>query len=430
MFLKALCFWLVSIAAYIITQIVILRTQLSSAGQNTKFKMNFMDAFAPSEIIASPLQGTSNISDNRDKGKEASRLFLKRLVQRELIKQEGEVEYTIPFTPGAFIHIGKSGGSTLSKLLKNGCFSFVPKPCNEVPKLREVKGGHHPLFNENPLSLLTTYFHTPDFRALINQRLRRMPSYPELPEYSFYTFTSRDPYDRVISAFLYTMPNKQLVNRLKRQQEQHKEKSIKNNVDKDITLERIKKIKLELKSTGVNEAYKCFPTLDSFALALGTKPTDYNSNINWIRRRDDCSFVANLAIQGKVEPMEHLFWNLQKLVRNIPGFIEDKPVLVIRQEYMWQDWLAVNELLGLGREYQSKNIEIHARQSNYRSRAKRRRENSLSSDDLRSNVCNALEKEYRVYFDLLKRAVNLSDGDIISSVEIARRNCPMLNLKL
>ncbi|GFH58327.1 hypothetical protein CTEN210_14803 [Chaetoceros tenuissimus] len=420
MFCKALCFWLVSIAAYVITQIALLRTQLSSAGQNTNFKMHFMDTFK-----AKPLQVPSNKSDNRDKGKEASRLFLKNLVQRELIKQEEGGDYTVPFTPGAFIHLGKSGGSTLSKFLKNGCFSFVPKPCNEVQNLHQVKGAHHPIFKESPLSLLTTYFHTPDFRALINQRLKRMPTYPELPDYSFYTFTSRDPYDRAISAFLYTMPNKQLVNRLKRELEQDKDA-----VDKDITLKRIKKIKLELKSTGVNEAYKCFPTLDSFAFALGTKPTDYNSNINWIRRRDDCSFVAHLAVQGKVEPMEHLFWNLQKLVHNIPGFTEDKPVMVIRQEYMWQDWPAVNELLGLGREYQSENTDIHARQSDYRSRAQRRRENSLSSDDLRSNVCSALEKEYRVYFDLLKRAVNLKDIDIISSLEIAKRNCPMLNLKL
>lgn len=286
MFFKALCFWLVSIAAYVITQIAILRTQLSSSGQNTNFKMHFMDTFAPSVQAA---QVPSNKSDNRDIGKEASRLFLKKLVEREL-EQEGGGDYTVPFTPGAFIHLGKSGGSTLSKFLKNGCFSFVPKPCNEVPNLRQIKGGHHPIFKENPLSLLTTYFHTPDFRALINQRLKRMPTYSELPDYSFYTFTSRDPYDRAISAFLYTMPNKQLVNRLKREQEQQKRKSNKDSIDKDITLKRIKKIKLELKSTGVNEAYKCFPTLDSFALALGTKPTDYNSNINWIRRRDDCSF--------------------------------------------------------------------------------------------------------------------------------------------
>ena len=34
---------------------------------------------------------------------------------------------------GAFIHVGKTGGSTLSLLLRNGCHSWVPKPCRQIP---------------------------------------------------------------------------------------------------------------------------------------------------------------------------------------------------------------------------------------------------------------------------------------------------------
>lgn len=34
---------------------------------------------------------------------------------------------------GAFIHMGKTGGSSLSLLLRNGCHSFMPKPCRTVP---------------------------------------------------------------------------------------------------------------------------------------------------------------------------------------------------------------------------------------------------------------------------------------------------------
>lgn len=34
---------------------------------------------------------------------------------------------------GAFIHIGKTAGSSLSILLTNGCHSFMPKPCRTVP---------------------------------------------------------------------------------------------------------------------------------------------------------------------------------------------------------------------------------------------------------------------------------------------------------
>ena len=43
---------------------------------------------------------------------------------------------TVP-SAGAFIHIGKTAGSTLSLLLRNGCHSFVPKPCRVIPSPEE-----------------------------------------------------------------------------------------------------------------------------------------------------------------------------------------------------------------------------------------------------------------------------------------------------
>lgn len=47
-----------------------------------------------------------------------------------------------------FIHLGKTGGSTLSLQLRNGCHSFVEKPCHKVP-------------NETIVSeLVTDYYHS------------------------------------------------------------------------------------------------------------------------------------------------------------------------------------------------------------------------------------------------------------------------------
>lgn len=31
-----------------------------------------------------------------------------------------------------FVHVGKTGGSTISKLLRNGCTSFVEGPCRQI----------------------------------------------------------------------------------------------------------------------------------------------------------------------------------------------------------------------------------------------------------------------------------------------------------
>ena len=36
-------------------------------------------------------------------------------------------------TDGAFIHMGKTAGSSVSLLLRNGCHSYMPKPCRDVP---------------------------------------------------------------------------------------------------------------------------------------------------------------------------------------------------------------------------------------------------------------------------------------------------------
>lgn len=58
-----------------------------------------------------------------------------------------------PRTPGAFLHLGKTGGSTLSHVLRNGCHSWVPKPCH-IPT------------NESYVSQLSTYYHLPDFQKL------------------------------------------------------------------------------------------------------------------------------------------------------------------------------------------------------------------------------------------------------------------------
>jgi hypothetical protein len=54
-----------------------------------------------------------------------------------------------PETPGAFIHVGKTGGSTLCRHLKFCCHSFVPKPCPTPNKFK--------LLNESYISKTTTY---------------------------------------------------------------------------------------------------------------------------------------------------------------------------------------------------------------------------------------------------------------------------------
>lgn len=72
-------------------------------------------------------------------------------------KGHSRVRAKPPNTEGAFIHIGKCGGSTMTSQLANGCHSWVPKPCFTI-------------HNETIISRSTTYYHTPDFpRGTNNQ---------------------------------------------------------------------------------------------------------------------------------------------------------------------------------------------------------------------------------------------------------------------
>jgi hypothetical protein len=90
-----------------------------------------------------------------------------------------ELHMMPPNTSGAYIHIGKCGGSTMTSQLTNGCHSWVAKPCNTAVE------------NETIISKSTTYYHTPDFaRSTIREQL-----------YSFYVVQIRDPLARFRSIF-------------------------------------------------------------------------------------------------------------------------------------------------------------------------------------------------------------------------------------
>lgn len=143
-----------------------------------------------------------------------------------------------------FIHLGKTGGSSISLLLRNGCHHDLPKPCRIVT-------------NETALSkLVDHYYHVPDFHRL-----------PESNDKG-YIISVRDVYARTISAFLYLHP-----------QNQKAYESGKHSV--------------QVLGRG-REAFRCFPTLEVFVSSLmGTRPTDcdYHHHSRFIFT-DDCAKLA------------------------------------------------------------------------------------------------------------------------------------------
>lgn len=269
---------------------------------------------------------------------------------------------------GAFIHMGKTGGSSLSLLLQNGCHSFMPKPCRVVPLETKVS------------KLVGTYYHVPDF-GLIPQG-----------KHTFYIITLRDPLARSISAFTY----------------EH--------------LDNVKargETMSPLAEEAKTEAKKCFPTLETFVEYIGNDVDiyDYPHHRSQIVS-ENCTSLARAVINGKVRRFNHFFFPFKKIRSFIP---DEKPfIFVTRQEHLWYDWRKINYLLG-----QTGDMLIPADDTNARDLSKMNqpvtRELSKTGS---ARLCKALQKEYDGYIKILQEAINLSDSDVQESLDEIQETCP------
>ncbi|GFH62206.1 hypothetical protein CTEN210_18682 [Chaetoceros tenuissimus] len=171
-------------------------------------------------------------------------------------------------TLGAFVHVGKTGGSTLTQMLKFGCHSFVVRECKYNTQRLNQR------LTQSAVSNLTTYFHTPDMnrnrKGLYSRHL-----------FNFYLFTIRDPFERAVSAFLYSHPENRIAEiPYKEWKRKYPEKF--NNMLKTQNESKIfekfskgykrkahiypRQYKSLFSENGVNLiAYNCFPTIEKFA---------------------------------------------------------------------------------------------------------------------------------------------------------------------
>lgn len=276
------------------------------------------------------------------------------------------------------MHMGKTGGSTLSLLLRNGCHSYMAHPCREV--------DHESMASK----LIESYYHVPDF-GLLRQS-----------HHDFYLITTRDPLDRTISAFVF--------------------EHIRNKDARDETIDEFKRPKYEW-------AYQCFPTLQSFVDLLGDGDQDPSTQFRYPYSQamvvaDSCTDLARAAFHGRVKIYSHLFFSFQRIGTLIPQ-INRQTLYVTRQEHLWDDWRAVNEALGQtdGPAY------IPPHQEEVRNTTVLELQDRLPvtrelNERGREMLCRALEEEYQAYFWFLGHAKNLSPHDISQSIAHAKKNCP------
>ena len=279
---------------------------------------------------------------------------------------------------GAFVHTGKTGGSTISVLLRNGCHSFMPHPC------RNIK--HESITSK----LVQSYYHVPDFGLLRESN------------HTFYIITSRDPFDRTISAFVYD--------------------HIKNRNARNETMSTIHQAKQD-------EAYRCFPSLQHYVEYLGDKPHEffYPHKRNWVNA-ESCTDLAKAALHSRVRIYNHLYFSLLFILTNIPT-PENQTLYTIRQEYLWNDWKTLNTVLG-----QREPVNIpHDGNGLLRNVSLLEIEKKMpitrELDAIgRMILCNALSEEYRAYYYLLINSKNLSPTDLQQSIARTKRNCPKLDI--
>jgi Sulfotransferase family len=280
---------------------------------------------------------------------------------------------------GAFIHTGKTGGSSISVLLRNGCHSFMPHPCRNNINHESVTSKR-----------VQSYYHVPDF-GLLRQS-----------NHTFYIITSRDPFDRTISAFVYD--------------------HIKNRYARNETVSAMKLSKFD-------EAYRCFPSLQHYVEYLGDKPHEfsYPHKRNWVTA-ESCSDLAKAALHSRVKIYNHLYFSLFFILTSIPT-LEKQTLYTIRQEHLWDDWKALNIALG-----QTEPVYIpHDGMGLLRNVTLLEMEEKMPiTRELNANgrmiLCNALREEYRAYYYLLLNSKNLSPSDLQQSIARSKKNCPKLDL--
>ena len=320
-------------------------------------------------------------------------------------------------TSFSFIHIGKTGGSTISSMLRNGCHEFLPKPC---------PGRLNTIENESAASLrIQHYYHVCNITYSKNNS-------------TSYVIMVRNPVHRAASAFLYHHPKNLQALLLQQQQENQLVDfglSSSSNNNNDISKSKGRKRQTFYEPNVHNNfLYSCFPSLRFFALYVAkqmlpetvkARPIDNKKSFSLKDLQTlNCTDIARKALLGQEPQMQHLYWNYKAYVGSMPSSAE---VFVIRQEHLWEDWYEFNHLLEKQlNDGVTETVSTNVRQQQHhhlRSTKDLPVKNDLREHEIRI-MCKYLREEIQLYVSLLNRAVNLSNEDVVESLSDLYKTCP------
>jgi len=325
----------------------------------------------------------------------------------------------------AFLHLGKTGGSTISIHLRNGCFKKI-----NMHRLCQFRGTKDWITNETIASYRTEeYFH-----------MQYIPQEKQ-NQYTTILTTVRNPITRFQSAFAFNHPMNKPIKSKQRSFMLSKQ----------------------------SQTYTCFPSLAHLLkAALGHAVIEWNEEhqkdqtpkvlqLSTEKRKNftktlnpiNCTQAAQIAFgldstyttqqimenyyKGNHPWFNHMTFDYRQYYKSMPP---NKELLVMRTEHLHDDWVKVNDMLSLNRRqwWNSTDLKNETYVKEWPlippfkgiKRARDKQEPyrwKTHSKQEREWLCHLLYDEIRIYFMIIMRAVNLDDDDLKEAVYDVQKSC-------
>lgn len=263
-----------------------------------------------------------------------------------------------------FVHVGKTGGSSLSALFRAKCsWLSIPQARNECFAMHRGPG-----VTESTLSLKTkSVLHVKprrDYKRWINAT-------------TTFLFFLRSPVSRTVSAFDYGHPMNSAGGQAIR----------------------------------IRKFYECFPTAEHLAQSFAIA-----SNSNNIS--NDCLFWGQDTLKGtgKGAIQGHLSYNTGRYLDDTILAYPDKEIMAVRTQHLWSDLSNLDVLLGGSGNFS--HVDMHVDHGSAKYEVK-----SELTQEGRQLLCKALKNEVVTYKYLIWSAKNLQDWEKKDTMDYLKQDC-------
>jgi len=277
-----------------------------------------------------------------------------------------------------YLHVGKTGGTTLEKVLRSSCEYLKRKA--KVDKCVNTGIG---LNEESMVSNLTA------LTVHENIRPNLVKAFISQNNVTSFLFTLQNPIDRALSAF-----------------------DMRNPVNAG-------KSKIEQKRNTQREFYvDCFPTMQDLADILSRKKRAEYTNLE--SEVTDCFKLGSFTITGRGNFLtnDHLVVNYDQYAKVSTKAFPKKEIFAIRTEELWHDIEILEHALG-----GKKRAFHHLQNYSFTHGSNKYFSKSRLDEEGKATICCFLSDENKIYEDLMRRAVNIQEEEKIESLHKLYNDC-------